>query len=512
VSADGVTLAAAWRDPTTLRGIRAIVGEYHGAFLCACQTVAAGTNLVKWCTIPDVRVAALLPCEAGLTNAIQDPNESVFAAGVGRWTNYGSGDIAAPPVSVADATSPVGGHAARFTVVAGTNTYGIGLLAKGTGGGAWPTGMNGDKVVVSCWVKNETLPWGVSILAPYGYSVTNITGLSSMYHYAFPPAGAWRRMILEGVCSADGARVDELGVRINKTSGQGGTFLIAGFELHYLTGAWRSTDSVAVAGTPRTNESATLTLGSLPSSGWAVRGYWKPQNGWGDFPTNDVAIASVKAAATHIDIFWDASEKKLTATDGTHTIASAVLTWRHFDGISWLLTYNGTEASLHIAEPILGAVTVDGTGVGVTMGAPTSVVLGANAAGDLFSCGLHGGVEAYSGTVDPDAVVLATPSDITVTYEGVVSVGADMSWPGLPVNLGSASFVAAAPNKTIDGGGAASIAGTPDIFANGQTLTVKDFGTATARCWGGCTSSGTNTNVMFYPGTPSSRLLAGVVV
>jgi hypothetical protein len=90
----------------------------------------------------------------------------------------------------------------------------------------------------------------------------------------------------------------------------------------------------------------------------------------------------------------------------------------------------------------------------------------------------------------------------SLTLGGHINVGGDWTLAGIVTDFGTAALFATANNKTIDGTWATSIAaGGCDIFANGNTLTVDDIGTANVRCWGGCTLTGT-TNVQSLPGPP----------
>jgi hypothetical protein len=258
--------------------------------------------------------------------------------------------------------------------------------------------------------------------------------------------------------------------------------------------------------TARGNEYATVPLAQACNA-WAAAFAWKPGTRSGNHSAN-MAVASVvnADASAYVNLTWTAATGKFTVTDADAHTASTVAAYafRDFDLLRFVLTSDGTDTWLHIFHPVSGLETLKCTGVKAA--AITTLRLGTNGAANAFCFGQFAGVRTWPSAMSAGDITteLAAPATATFAFGAQAWAVADNLTLEGDCDLGTSALTATATGKTIDGTGATSIAaGGCDIFANGKTLTVDDMGATTGiRCWGGCTLTGTNTNVQNLPGPP----------
>jgi hypothetical protein len=136
--------------------------------------------------------------------------------------------------------------------------------------------------------------------------------------------------------------------------------------------------------------------------GW----FWKPGLSDREFPTNYVAIATLKSAAHWLDVRYNTAAARLellsdqqpTPVQSTNTV-----TFMHHDLVRFYLASNGTDTTLYTLDPVNGQLTTVAAGVGLSA-PPALATFGANNDGSLFGLGCFGGLETLNAAVSSGAV------------------------------------------------------------------------------------------------------------
>ncbi len=385
---EGLTWTALYRQPAG-DGFDHILGVVGGRLIIAGESVAGAGEIWRSDCVPTVRAIEALRLEAAVTNVITDAVDGTFAVGsgagaTGHWQVYAGHDTAV----LTGVAGGMDGAAMQVAITAkgGAETYCRLLLQKQA---AWPTFASGTKFVLRMKVK-AVGAWPQNYkVAIYAYSSTTITWDPWSSREIIPCAGGWTDVTVEGRATGAGSTVLWLAIECDRAAGTDNanrTFLVDCVEIVPAAGAWRACDSYVAAGTPRADEYAEVPLADVAADDWKVAFSWRPEMGWSETAA-DLAIASIAGAGgTWMDLIWDQSAKTFTLTDnGSHTAASAVVEWGHFDEIRFEIASDGTDTTLTIREPVGGTRVVDCTAVAI--GAPATMRFGTNHDASLFSAG-----------------------------------------------------------------------------------------------------------------------------
>ena len=152
-------------------------------------------------------------------------------------------------------------------------------------------------------------------------------------------------------------------------------------------------------GATRSDEYGVVSMVDLGEE-WATSFVWTPEGSdreWYD----DIAIATwLGASGEYIKLFYDASEGKLTLTDGTNTVAStAAVQWEFLDNLKFVLSHSADGVNLFAETPLHGIITL--TSGDITLGVPHATLLfNADETFDVAGRGLFSNLIVYDETKD----------------------------------------------------------------------------------------------------------------
>ncbi len=307
-----------------------------------------------------------------------------------------------------------------------------------------PQGRQGDRVVVSCWVKAVTNPWpmnlraeiatrsagwGPGIWGQFNGGLPLISSGPSDGHPHLVP-GRWIPLVAEGEwTSANGGlngTIGQIAISILDfsmvTPLPACEILVDAVQVRYDSGRHRSTDWL-LPGVAQPNEYATA--GMTAGTAWTVFFDWYPDAGHRELKAaENLAIASVVGPTGHVDLWWDNAGKAFAFGDGVDGYATAGgYAWKHFDRFKFALSSTGADTTLYVHDPTQGTVKVVGTGVG-TGEAPTALRLGANAALTLWGAGRYSNTRQSARAYSEAEVLAAWTAAGTGANRGLLSADA----------------------------------------------------------------------------------------
>jgi hypothetical protein len=145
------------------------------------------------------------------------------------------------------------------------------------------------------------------------------------------------------------------------------------------SGSWQ------IGGTPRADEYAYQSLAGLGQQ-FTTTFEWRPELSSREWH-RDIYIASWSDGNNSIDLYYDQSESRFTATDGNNTATTTkTFTWEHLDSIKFAFTNMVGGFRLSVETPLSGSEHVSSGGT--LLGSPTEVKFGTNNAGSGYACGL----------------------------------------------------------------------------------------------------------------------------
>ncbi|GAH59471.1 unnamed protein product, partial [marine sediment metagenome] len=123
----------------------------------------------------------------------------------------------------------------------------------------------------------------------------------------------------------------------------------------------------------------------------------------------------------HIDLYYDQSESKFVATDGTNTAISGVRTWEHLDSIKFAITNLSGDFRLSVQTPldIVEHVLMDNTAT--ALGTLSGITFGTNSDETGFAGGLFADIKVWDVALNPteiyDVFANAVTGDLDDDYD-----------------------------------------------------------------------------------------------
>jgi probable HAF family extracellular repeat protein len=336
---------------------------------------------------PVITMVPAIQCDAGLTNQILSNHDASFVSDDGHTPTTGSWADAIGSARSTCVGTTGGPYNNCCMQINHTGVNSLSFMQVGKGSSPYRLGQPtaGQRITLSFYVKpgagwiDSAKDGGTSNSLDVRIDGTNITQ-ANCYPSLFGNTG-WTRILVEATAGAS-PTVDDVRIKI---AGSNAAILYVSNVMLTYSSSWRE-DSYQPPLNARANESLSYSLKGLASL-WNFSWHWRPE--WGNEAClSDLAIASLRADdGTWIDVIWQASSGKFKITDnlGHSALSASALAWRHWDDIQFTLAKSGGDTILSITNPVVGTTTI--TGTGVTMALPTSLNLGVDGGGTVFSSG-----------------------------------------------------------------------------------------------------------------------------
>lgn len=368
-------------------GFHNIVG-YASGYLWGSYCTARRRELYRMTPVKTSVVKAVR-CEREITN-ILTAEMSNFEDGLGGWFGQGGDDIIVSHSLEAARC----GHGSMKIVGHENET-----APKGLGRCFSPyfkPDLN-DYLTGSMWVKC-TSTWPQEYMSRVKFTSSESWKVASEPSY-FDPTTEWQRVVFWGkslgassdwnhgvrieiyIDDCDGGRFDDAVLYVDCVQ------VVKLSDSHYY-GSWQIGD------TPRAAEAVHCPMTGLGSEFTAVFD-WRPDCSSREWH-GDICIATVTDGQNFIDLYYDESDSRFIATDGTSAAATTTaFTWEHLDGIKFALTNLSSNYSLSVQTPKDGIEHVLADGTTTFLGSPTGLSLGTNTGHAGHGCGLYANIRTF---------------------------------------------------------------------------------------------------------------------
>ena len=343
--------------------------------------------------------------EMAVTNQV-DADTSSIESSIGNWqVAAGTQDVDTPTRTDEEAHS--GSYSLKIQAKDNGEAVDRGILNSGYL--ATPPSTD-DLVTLTFWIKAaETWPIDYGFYCNLEAATGEINGGSGGSQLVtITPIQQWQKVTITAKCtngtwSTGGLRA-RLIIRgdVHGGADPNAVLYVDDVLVTYSTSLWYTGD-YQVGGTARTAEAAILPLSGLDGS-YSVGFEWTPET-----PSRalaaDLPIATIQAQDnSYIYLFYDQSESKFAITDGSQTRTMATAdTFELFDAVKFLITFNGTTASLYTESSKGGALSVT-TGDTVNLGSvPAYIALSTNGDRSSYGSGLFSYIRAWDSDVNAES-------------------------------------------------------------------------------------------------------------
>lgn len=341
------------------------------------------------------KVVKAMCVERGITNQLVTLESSSFEGGAGGW---------GPRTAVEDLNEALTGVSTDMAVH-GTSSYKIVVEDKNEPSSATicsgfcpVSPALGDYICASFWVRAApTKPTGyfglARIEAVGGGEVDMLEG-----RFSVMPNQGWEQKTVWARCTNDnftngirlriglyplfyGGDYDDISCYIDCAQ------IVYFSDLHY-SGSWQ------IGGEPRANEVATGSLVGLGPE-FTTTFEWKPLFSSREWHGN-MPIATWTDGQEHIDLYYDHSNSKFVATDGTNTAMTAqTFSWEHPDSIKFAFTNMAGDFRLSVQSPLNGLEHVLTDNGNTMLGSPIAITFGTDSLQTNYGHGLIADIKHF---------------------------------------------------------------------------------------------------------------------
>lgn len=378
-------------------------------------------NTIFKIPVASARVLSAIRIEKGVTNlcnktANGNGNDSYFVSSKGSWVGVNC------TASFDDTESLIGSEGSVKAVP--TSASGVSLqsgMLKTDYGMTGSVAEVDDYLVGSFWVKaGPNYPSGIYLTIRDSREL-EISAESSR----IIPNQNWQKVTYWGRITNDNLSTTRFFIGLYSLTGftfeppySNATFWIDGVQFAIVKNSGGvaqqprhlSSSTFQYGGTSRVNEVVSFPVAGVGDS-FTVSFSWFPDcssREWGPSTAKaDVQIAHlVDPDGKYIEISYDSTQGKFTATDGTNTATTAAASWEWLDQINFVLKTGRTapKFTLVVQTPKDGQL-ADADSAGINFNAPLALTIGANKAGTDFGCGLFCNIRAWDSELSSSDIV-----------------------------------------------------------------------------------------------------------